>query len=340
MKYIDAIKEGFKLVNKNWQLVLIQVCMVIISSLSFFLIVGIPLLIAFIMFGIDLTGFTNIRDIFRIFSEPSEILSKYLGIFIIVIVSFFLYLLVVTAIGIYVFAGSIGVISSNILGKVNKFSIHLFFEEAKRLFLRLLGFTTIIGIIFIITAFILGIIGGGIAVFISNAQEQTSTLILFIGTFMSLLLIIISLFIIIFLLSMALYGIASLSLKNSGVFLSIKDSLNYIFKYPNSLLLYTIMFGGYLIISFLLILLGYPFKFIPIIGTIISFPYQLISYAVETYLGLCIFSTIMIFFYNTEVKKEIPSEQLKTDYQISEEGKTKIENNHDKIEQDTSFEQN
>lgn len=313
MKYFEAIKEGFNLINKNWQLVLIQVCMVIISSLGFFIIVGIPLMIAFVIFGIDLTGLTSIHDIFRILNEPSQLLSKYLGIFIVVIASFFIYLLIITAIGIYVFAGSIGIMASYILGKINKFSLHLFFEEAKRLFLRLLGFTTVIGTVFIITAFILGIIGGGIAVFVSNAQEQTSTFALFIGTFLSLVLIVISLFIIIFLLSLALYGIASLSLKNTGVFLSIKDSLNYIIKYPNSLLLYSIMFGGYLIVSFLLILLGYPFRFIPVIGTILSFPYQLISYAFETYLGLCIFSTIMIFFYNTEVKKEILTEQAKTE---------------------------
>lgn len=330
MKYLDAIKEGFRLINKNWQLVLIQICMVIISSLGFFIIVGTPLAIAFIIFGIDLTGITNIHEIFRILSEPSEILSKYLGIFIIVIVSFFLYLLLVTAIGIYVFAGSIGVISSYILGKIKKFSTHLFFEEAKRLFLRLLGFTTIIGTIFIITAFIFGIIGGGIAVFVSNAQEQTSTFALFIGTFLSLILIIISLFIIIFLLSLALYGIASLSLKNTGVLLSLKDSLNYIIKYPNSLLLYTIMFGGYLLVSFLLILLGYPFRFIPIIGTIISFPYQLISYAFETYLGLCIFSTIMIYFYNTEILPKISHELSVSEKQELHKEDITEESNQDK----------
>jgi hypothetical protein len=333
VKYLDAIKEGFNLINKNWQLVLIQICMVIICSLGFFIIVGIPLAIAFIFFGIDLTGLTNIHDIFRILNEPSEILSKYLGIFIIVIISFFLYLLIITAIGLYVFSGSIGIISSNILGKISKFSIHLFFEEAKRLFLRLLGFTTIIGIIFIFTAFVFGIIGGGIAVFVSNAQEQTSTFALFIGTFMSLILIIISLFVIIFLLSLTLYGIAALSIKNIGVSQSLKESLNYIIKYPRSLLLYAIMFGSYILISFLLILLGYPFKFIPIIGTIISFPYQLISYAVETYLGLCIFSTIMIFFYKTEIMLGVPSESIQGEQQISKEEKEEII--QDKIEQDS-----
>ena len=95
MKYIEAIKDGFRLINKNWQLVLIQVGMVFMSSIGFFIIVGIPLAIAFIIFGIDLTALTETRDIFRMLRGPSDIISKYLGLILIVVASFILYILVV-----------------------------------------------------------------------------------------------------------------------------------------------------------------------------------------------------------------------------------------------------
>ncbi len=123
MKYIEAIKDGFRLINRNWQLVLIQVGMVFISSIGFFIIVGIPLAIAFIIFGIDLTGLTNIRDIFRMLRGPSEILSKYLGLLLLILASFILYILVATVFGIYIFGGSIGVIGRSIKEKGLKFSI-------------------------------------------------------------------------------------------------------------------------------------------------------------------------------------------------------------------------
>ena len=54
MTYNEAIKGGVRVVNRNWQLVLIQLSVVFISSIGFFIIVGIPLAIAFIIFGVEL----------------------------------------------------------------------------------------------------------------------------------------------------------------------------------------------------------------------------------------------------------------------------------------------
>lgn len=301
MTFTEAIKDGFRVMNRNWQLVLIQVGMAVVSGLGFFIVVGIPLAIAFILFGIDLTELTDVRDVFRIFKGPSEILSKYLGIFLIVVSSFFLYLIMVTTIGLYVFAGSVGVLGKAIKDSAAKFNMHLFFREAKRLFFRLLVFTTVIGTIFIIAAFSLGILGGGIAALVSFAQSQDSTLALFFGIFFSLILIIISIILILGILSVTLYGIASLCFKDTGPLKSIKEATHYLMKYSNAFWLYVILFGGYLIASFLLILLSYPFTFLPIIGPIFSFPFHLFSYAFETYLGLGIIATILTYYYSTEI---------------------------------------
>jgi len=40
---------------------------------------------------------------------------------------------------------------------------------------------------------------------------------------------------------------------------------------------------------------------IPVIGAILSFPYQLISYVFQTYVGLAIIATIFIYYYSTEI---------------------------------------
>ncbi len=301
MTNMEAIKDGFRLVNRNWQLVLIQLSMVFISSIGFFIIVGIPLAIAFIFFSIDLTQFANIRDIFGILKEPSDILSKYLGLFLVVLSSFLFYIILVALLGIYIFGGSVGVIGRSIRDKSSKFNVRVFFDEAKRLFVRLLGFTSVIGVILIIAAFALGILGGGIAAVVSFAQTQDSTLALFFGTFFSLVLIIVAAVIILGILSVTLYGIASLFFKGTGSMMSLKEATRYLIGHPNAFWLYTVLFAGYLIASFLLILLSYPFTLIPIIGTVLSFPYQLISYAFETYLGLMIIAAILSYYYSTEI---------------------------------------
>jgi hypothetical protein len=301
MTYSEAIKGGFRIVNRNWQLVLIQLSLVFISSIGFFIIVGIPLAIAFIIFGIDLTGMADFQDIVRILKGPSDILSKYFGLFLIILACLLLYLILVALLGIYVFGGSIGIIGISLRDSSAKFHIRTFFGEAKRLFLRLLAFTSFIGIIFIVIAFMLGILGGGIAALVSYAQTQDSTLALFFGTFFSLILIMIAAILILGILSLTLYGIASLSFKEIGSIKSIQEAWQFLTKHPNAFWLYTILFAGYLLASFLLVLFSYPFTLIPIIGTILSFPYQLISYAFETYLGLIIIAAILNFYYSTEI---------------------------------------
>lgn len=304
MTYIEAVKDGFRIVHRNWQLVLVQFGMVTVSSIGFFVIVGIPLAIAFIIFGVDLTGLTDVKDIFRTIREPSDVISRYLGLILIVIASLLLYIIMVAMLGIYVFGGSIGVIGKSLMERYLKFSMHTFFVEAKRLFLRLLGFTSIIGIIVIAVAFILGVLGGGVATLVSFAQSQDSSLALFLGTFFSLILIIISIIIILGILSVTLYGIASLSLKDTGALKSLWEAIHYLIRHPAAFWLYTILFAGYILASFLLILLSYSFILIPVIGTILSFPYQLISYAFQTYLGLAVVAAILSYYYSTEISSE------------------------------------
>ncbi|HMK49561.1 MAG TPA: hypothetical protein VK435_05875 [Thermodesulfovibrionales bacterium] len=304
MKYIESIKDGFRLINQNWQLVLMQAGVMFLSVALFFIIVGIPLAIAFIIFGIDLTGLTSIGDIFNMLRGPSDILSKYIGLLLFIMASIIIYFLVATVLGIYVFAGCIGIIGRSIQDKSLKFTIRTFMDEAKKLFLRLLGFTSVIGLIFIAAAFLLGLLGGGIAALVSFAQSQDSTLALFFGTFFSLVLVIFALIVTIGILSITLYGFAALYFKGVGAFRSIKEAVRFLLQYPNGFWLYTVLFIGYLLAVFLLGLLSYPFTLMPIIGTILSFPYQLISYVFQTYLGLVIIATILSYYFIKEIPRE------------------------------------
>jgi hypothetical protein len=236
------------------------------------------------------------------------LITKYLGLILIVLASFILYVLLVAFLGIYLFGGAIGVIGRSLQEKALKFTMRAFLDEAKRLFLRMLGFTSVIGLIFLLATFFLGLLGGGIAAIVSFAQSKDSTLALFFGTFFVIILVIFALALILGILSITLYGFAALFFKGTGAFKSLKEAFAFILKCPNGFWLYAVLFTGYLLASFLLILIGYPFTLIPIIGTIISFPYQLISYAFETYLGLVIIAIIFSYYYS----KEFPPEPVAT----------------------------
>lgn len=301
MSYIEALKDGFRLIHRNWQLVLIQLGVVIVNIVGFFIIVGIPVVIAFTILGIDLARFTEIEDILKALKDPSEVLSRYFGLFLVVTVSLVLYTTVVAIFGIYVFGGSTGVIGKATVDKASRFSIYTFFNEAKRLFMPLLGFTAIMGIVVIAVFFILGIFGGGMAALMSFMKGDVSTLTLFFSTFLLLILLVASLGLIVGVLSIALYGIAVVVLTGKGPLRAFKNAINYLLRHPNALGLFSTLLGGYVLVSFFLILPGYLFSLIPVIGVIFSFPYQLISYAFEVYLGLVIIATVFIYYHSTEI---------------------------------------
>src|SRR5574340_882120 len=143
MTYSDAIKGGFRIINRNWQLVAVQAGMMIANCIGFFVVVGIPLGIAFVVFGLDLTGLADTRDIIGIFRDPSALLTKYMGLVLIVLTSILFYIAIVTTVGIFVFGGSAGIIGRAVSDPSRKFSMKLFFAEARKIFFPLTWFSLV-----------------------------------------------------------------------------------------------------------------------------------------------------------------------------------------------------
>ena len=309
MIYTDAIKGGFRLINRNWQLVAVQAVMMVANLVGFLVIIGIPLGIAFILFGLDLTGLADTRDIMGLLRSPSELLAKYMGLALMVLTSFLFYLLIVTTAGLFVFGGSIGIIGRNVLDPSMKFSMKLFFAEARRIFFPLMWFSLCMGLIFIAIAFIFGLLGGGVAAIVQSARSQDSTLALFLGIFFSLVLALFAVGVVLGAIAVTVYGIAVLFFKSEGAIRSFKDAVRFLWDRPSAFWFYVVLFIFYLITSFIMMLFTYPFILIPFFGTIISFPLQVVS----SYIGLAVIATIFIYYYETEIgKTEVSSERVET----------------------------
>lgn len=305
MRYSEALKDGFRLVNKKWQLVAVQAGMMLFNCIAFFIMVGIPLGIAFIIFGLDLTGLTEIKDFIGVFKNPAELLSKYFGLVMIVLSSFLFYILMITTLGLYMFGGAVGIIGQSILDPAYKFSMKSFFKEARKFFFPIMWYSLVVGVVFILIAFILGLFGGGIAAAVSAAKSQDSTLALFLGIFFSLILILIGVSLILGALAVTVYGIAVLFFRGEGAVRSFKDGFKFVWVHQNAFWLYALLLAGYVIVSFIVMLIVYPFNLIPIIGTIISIPFQIISYVIQGYLGLVILAVVFNYYFEMEVKKTL-----------------------------------
>ncbi len=306
MTYSEAIKSGFRLVNSRWQLVAVQAGMMLFNCIAFFVMVGIPLGIAFIIFGLDLTGLTEMKDLIGVFRNPAELISKYFGLVMIVVSSLLFYILMVTTLGLYVFGGSVGIIGRSILDPSFKFGMRAFFAEARKYFFPIMWYSLVAGLVFIIIAFILGLFGGGIAAVVSAAKAQDSTLALFLGIFFSLILILIGICLILGALAVTVYGIAVVFFRGEGAIRSFKSGFKFVWDHQNAFWLYVILLMGYVIVSFIVMLIVYPFNLIPIIGTIISIPFQIISYIIQGYLGLVIIAVVFNYYFEMEVKKTLP----------------------------------
>jgi hypothetical protein len=293
---IAAIKAGIHTVNKNWQLLFVQFIAFVLSGLSFFIIVGMPIAIAFIMFGLDLTEILRLKDLISVFRGSAELLNKYFAMALIILFSLLIYLSVILVAWVYALGGTIGILAKSIRSEISKFSLKTFFSEGRRLFLPLSIFSSTIGIIFLFIAFFLGILVGAASTIIDIAKSYEATFGLFISFFFSLVLMSVGFVLIMLTLSVATYGVAHLVFDQSRSLAAIKETVKYLYSKPAAIGFYAVVLLGYIVIGFIVILIGVPLTFIPVIGTLISLPYQLLTYMVQGYLCLVILASVFHYY--------------------------------------------
>ncbi len=306
MSYISIIKEGISTVHKNWQLIIVQFVSMVLSFMGFFVIVGIPIAIAFIMFGLDLTEILRLKDLASAFKGSAELLQKYFAMAIIIILSLLLYIAFIVILWVFTISGTMGILKNDILNTGIRFSMKTFFAEGRSFFFPAFFFSALIGAVFILLAFMLGLLGGGASAIIEMAKTQEAALALFLGVFFSLLILSVGIFLIIVTLSITTYGIAYLAFNRSKSLETFTETVKYLYSKPSSVGFYAVLLLGYMAVGFLVILIGSPLAFIPIIGPILALPYQLITYAIQGYLSLVMLSSVFHYYHKTEYPSPLP----------------------------------
>lgn len=299
MTHIAAIKSGIYTINKNWHLLVVQLASLLLSGLSFFIIVGIPIAIAFILFGLDLTEILRLKDLVSVFRGSAELLNKYFAMALIILFSLLIYLSFVLVVWIYALGGTIAILAKSILKEIDKFSLKVFFSEGRRLFVSLTMFTSVIGFLFVAIAFFLGLLVGGASSVIDIAKSYDAVLGLFISFFCSLLLMSAGIALILPTLSIAAFGVAHLAFYKSRFSTAIKEAAKYLYARPSAIGFYTVLLLGYMAIGFVVILMGVPLTFVPFIGPLLALPYQLITYVIQGYLSLVMLASIFHYYKDT-----------------------------------------
>lgn len=304
MTYSEALKQGVRLVNRNLHLVAIQAALLIVDCVGFFIIVGIPLGIAFVMFGLDIAGLKELGHALGTLQNPLDLLSRYFGLVMMVLVSLLVYIIIVTTLWLFVFGGIVGIIGNGVIEPYGKFTMRAFVREARRLFVPLMWYSLLIGLVFIGAALFMVFLSGGATAVVSAAKSQDSTLALFLGIFCSLLLVLIGLGLVLGILSTAVYGVAVIYFKGKGAARSFGTAVRYLWDNPNAFWLYVLLLAGYVAISFALMLVIYPLNLVPFIGPVIFFPFRLLSYVFQGYLGLVIMATVFGYYHSQSSETE------------------------------------
>ena len=78
--------------------------------------------------------------------------------------------------------------------------------------------------------------------------------------------------------------------------MSLKEAIMYIYKKQSAYWLYCVLLGGTVVSAVILMLMSLPFSKIPIIGALLSIPYQFFTYIVQSYLGLLIMAVIFKYY--------------------------------------------
>jgi hypothetical protein len=294
MMIAESIREGITISHRNWQVMLIRLVAAIIHIFVLLVFVGIPVFIAVASFGIDLALTKEVLP--ELLYNPSEILSKYLGLSILLLLSLTVYLTVASVISLYTFGGIIGVLRNAALNSQYRISLASFFTEARSLFFPLLWLLSVVLLVFNALIIVFGVLIG-IFIFATQSFGNTeSSFSVFLSIFSGLILFL--LFLIGFLggLIYSVYAIMALVVEGRGVFDSLKRAWSFIVNKPSSILFYIILVLGMLGINIIIMLIGGTLGMIPAAGLFLSIPYQFVYYAVQTYLGIVLWSSLLVYY--------------------------------------------
>ncbi len=306
MTLTDAVRSGFAIIHKQWQLVAIQVVLWIVNCLLLLLLVGMPLIISLVVLGIDITALAAGHHMPDLLRNPVELFSKYLGLVLAVLTAIFIYIAAATTLWIYVYGGTAGMIGQSLLAPSVEFSMRGFFIQAKKLFFPLMWYFFIVGLVITAVVFVIGLFGGGTALLVAMAKSRDSTLALFLGIFFTSVVIIASLSMIIAVLAVTTFGIASLFFKGRGALKSFHDGIAFLWGSPQAFWLYLLLLAGYVAANILIMFIFYPLQMIPVAGAILSLPLQILSSIVQGYLGLVFLAALFAYFFDQEIKKAEP----------------------------------
>ncbi len=291
---IDSIKEGILLTNRNWQVILLRIAVTIINITGLIILVGIPVFIAAASLGVDMAQAENV--ILEFAESPVDIVSHYSGMILFVLFCFLLYITAASVLIIYAFGGMLGVLKNAALSRQYKFSFSSFLNEARKYFMPFCWLLTLASLIILAVMIVFGILIALVVTIGQGLGGSGSSFLVFLSSFITLLIIFLTVLSVIGSVIYTSYACISLTVDNEGVMASFRKAWEFIMGRPVSFLFYIILIVCIFVINIVLMVFGFAFQTIPVVGVVFYMPYQLIYYAVQCYLAIVMWASLVAFY--------------------------------------------
>jgi hypothetical protein len=291
---MDTIREGFRHVHRNWQLIVVQFVMGVINLVAALFFIGLPLVIGLLVLGQDASELRRMGELFQSSSGLFDIIARYMGLVLVFLLSLLFYMLFAFALWIYVLGGAAGSLGKSIREARYVFSMGTFMSEGRRLFWPLAVYVTVVSLLLLGVIVALGVAGGLTAALFGGLGLGDSRLGVFLKVFFVLSFIAAGGLALTGLLVVSLQGLAELVLRGSRPVRSLVNGFNYLEKNSRALYLAGIVVAGYVAAQFVLAGVGYPLQLVPLVGPLLSIPYQLVSSLVQGYLCLALLATVFV----------------------------------------------
>jgi hypothetical protein len=287
---IETIKDGFKLANRNLQLVVVRIIVTIVNFASLIIFLGLPVLVAIAFLGFDIAQAKDLLP--SIMDNPFEVVSRYLGLISLTLAALIVYMILSSLLILYSFSGIMGVLRSSAVDTQFRFKVSSFFKEAgknfSRLF-RLLSLVLLISMSFITATLIIGGISAAIMKSVSGAE---TTIEVFFSSFVTIFIVIMSILIILASIIFAVFSLVISVVTMEGALASMSRAYSFIKDKPQSLLFCIILFLGIVTANAVFFSLQIPMQFMPFMMPLV---YLLNAFG-QSYLIIVMWSALIMYY--------------------------------------------
>jgi hypothetical protein len=287
---IETIKDGFKLANRNLQLVVVRIIVTIINFAGLIVFLGLPVLVAIAFLGFDIAQAKDLLP--SIMDNPFDVISRYLGLIFLIVAALILYVFFSSLLILYSYSGMMGVLRSSAVDTQFKFNVSSFFKEAGKNFFRLFRVLSLVLSISLALIIATLVIGGICAAIMKSFSGTETTMEVFFNSFITIFIIILSIVIILTSIIFTVFTLVISVVTREGALACISRAYDFIKEKPQSLLFCMILFAGIITVNAVFFTLQIPMQFMPFMMPLV---YLLNAFG-QSYMIIVMWSALIMYY--------------------------------------------